>query len=104
VKAEISVDASQAPSDTTQNRIGNAGVLSEARYVAPKASVSHSWEDEEHMRWVGEFAARLRGDGVEVSLISPGFPQRRHTIVRRPVWRGGLSKSARTTRRWLASP
>jgi hypothetical protein len=92
VKAAISVDASQAPSDTTQNRIGNAGVLSEARYVAPKASMSHSWEDEEHMRWEGEFAARLRGDGVEVSLISPGFPQRRHTIVRRSVWRSGLSK------------
>ena len=51
MKAAISVDASQAPSDTTQNRIGNAGVLSEARYLAPKASVSYSWEDEKHMRW-----------------------------------------------------
>jgi hypothetical protein len=42
--------------------------LSEAEYTAPKASVSYSWEDEAHMQWVGEFAARLRGDGVDVSL------------------------------------
>jgi hypothetical protein len=42
--------------------------LSEAEYTAPKVSVSYSWEDEAHMQWVGEFAARLRGDGVDVSL------------------------------------
>lgn len=30
--------------------------------------MSYAGEDEEHTRWVGEFAARLRGDGVEVSL------------------------------------
>jgi hypothetical protein len=43
-------------------------VLSEAEYVAPKVSVSYSWQDEAHLHWVGEFAARLRGDGVDVSL------------------------------------
>ncbi len=42
--------------------------MSEARYIGPKVSGSYAWEDEEHMRWVGDFAARLRGDGVEVSL------------------------------------
>jgi hypothetical protein len=42
--------------------------LSEAGYTAPKVSVSYSWEDEVHRQWVGEFAARLRGDGVDVSL------------------------------------
>jgi hypothetical protein len=42
--------------------------LSEAEYIAPKVSVSYSWENEAHMQWVGEFAARLRGDGVDASL------------------------------------
>ena len=42
--------------------------MSEAEYVAPKVSVSYSWQDEAHLHWVGEFAARLRGDGVDVSL------------------------------------
>lgn len=42
--------------------------MSEAEYTAPKVSVSYSWEDETHMQWVREFAARLRGDGVDVSL------------------------------------
>jgi hypothetical protein len=42
--------------------------LSEAEDIAPKVSVSYSWEDEAHMQWVCEFAARLRGDGVAVSL------------------------------------
>jgi hypothetical protein len=42
--------------------------LSEAEYTAPKVSVSYSWEVETHMQWVGEFAAWLRGDGVDVSL------------------------------------
>jgi hypothetical protein len=42
--------------------------LSEAERPAPKISVSYAWEDEAHMQWVGEFAARLRGDGIDVSL------------------------------------
>jgi hypothetical protein len=42
--------------------------LSEAEYAAPKVSVSYSWEGDAHRQWVGEFAARLRGDGVDVSL------------------------------------
>lgn len=35
---------------------------------APKISVSYAWEDDAHMQWVGEFATRLRGDGIDVSL------------------------------------
>lgn len=42
--------------------------MSEAEHPVPTVSVSYSWEDEAHMQWVGEFAARLRGDGVDVSL------------------------------------
>ena len=42
--------------------------MSEAEHPAPKISVSYAWEDEAHMQWVGEFAARLRGDGIDVSL------------------------------------
>jgi hypothetical protein len=42
--------------------------LSEAEYIAPKVSVSYSWENEVHMQWVGKFTARLRGDRVDVSL------------------------------------
>ena len=42
--------------------------MSEVEYAAPKVSVSYSWEGDAHMQWVGEFAARLRGDGVDVSL------------------------------------
>ncbi len=37
-------------------------------HPAPKISVSYAWEDEAHMQWVGEFAARLRGNGIDVSL------------------------------------
>lgn len=42
----------------------------------PKAFVSYGWESDEHREWVREFAARLRGDGVDVTLdkweLQPG--------------------------------
>lgn len=34
----------------------------------PKAFVSYSWDDEAHKSWVRDFAARLRGDGIETTL------------------------------------
>lgn len=34
----------------------------------PKVFVSYAWTDEEHKKWVVEFASRLMGDGVEVIL------------------------------------
>lgn len=34
----------------------------------PKASVSYSWDDNSHRKWVRDFAARLRADGVDVTL------------------------------------
>lgn len=34
----------------------------------PKAFVSYSWDSDEHKRWTKSFAARLRGDGVDVTL------------------------------------
>src|SRR5690349_6794718 len=44
----------------------------------PKAFISYSLEDEPHSAWVKDFAARLRKDGVEVTLdqwhVAPGDP------------------------------
>ncbi|HEX6038009.1 toll/interleukin-1 receptor domain-containing protein [Longimicrobium sp.] len=34
----------------------------------PKVFVSYSWDNEQHIAWVKDFAARLRGDGVDVTL------------------------------------
>jgi hypothetical protein len=34
----------------------------------PKVFISYSWDDEGHKQWVREFAARLRGDGVEAII------------------------------------
>jgi hypothetical protein len=49
--------------------------LEQAR-PTPKAFISYSWETEEHRRWVLDFATRLRGDGVDVTLdqweVHPG--------------------------------
>jgi nucleotide-binding universal stress UspA family protein len=49
--------------------------LEQAR-PTPKAFVSYSWETDEHRDWVRELAARLRGDGVDVTLdrweLQPG--------------------------------
>ncbi len=42
--------------------------MNATEHPAPKISVSYAWEDEAHMQWVGEFAARLRRDGIDVSL------------------------------------
>jgi hypothetical protein len=42
----------------------------------PEAFMSYSWESDSHKRWVMEFATRLRGDGVDVTLdqwhVHPG--------------------------------
>lgn len=44
--------------------------------VAPTAFISYSWDHEAHKRWVRDLAARLRGDGVDVTLdqwqLQPG--------------------------------
>lgn len=34
----------------------------------PKAFISYTWEDPDHVAWVKSFATRLRNDGVEVTL------------------------------------
>jgi len=42
----------------------------------PKVFISYSWDDEAHKKWVKDFAARLRSDGVDVALdrwsVNPG--------------------------------
>ncbi|MGO8684369.1 MAG: toll/interleukin-1 receptor domain-containing protein, partial [Thermoleophilia bacterium] len=47
-----------------------------AAEAPPTAFVSYSWDDEAHKAWVRDFAARLRGDGVDVTLdqwqVQPG--------------------------------
>jgi hypothetical protein len=34
----------------------------------PKAFISYSWDGDDHKTWVKSMAARLRGDGVDVTL------------------------------------
>jgi CHASE2 domain-containing sensor protein len=36
--------------------------------AAPRAFISYSWDDDEHRLWVKTFAARLRGNGIDVML------------------------------------
>ena len=36
--------------------------------ASPKAFISYSWDDDAHSQWVKDFATRLRGDGVDVTL------------------------------------
>jgi hypothetical protein len=54
----------------------------------PKAFISYSWDSSEHKQWVKEFAARLRADGVDVTLdhwaVVPGdqLPRFMETAVR----------------------
>jgi hypothetical protein len=49
--------------------------LEQAR-PTPKAFISYSWENDQHRVWVREFSARLRADGVNVTLdqweLQPG--------------------------------
>lgn len=34
----------------------------------PKAFISYSWDDDGHKKWVAGFAAKLRNDGIDVTL------------------------------------
>ncbi len=36
--------------------------------TVPKVFVSYSWDDEDHLKWVHDFAARLRADGIDAVL------------------------------------
>ena len=42
--------------------------MTESGAPAPKVFVSYSWDNEDHRSWVRNFAARLRGDGVDATL------------------------------------
>lgn len=54
----------------------------------PKAFISYSWDDDAHKKWTKELAARLRGDGVDVTLdqwkLVPGdqLPKFMETAIR----------------------
>jgi TIR domain/Effector-associated domain 8 len=41
---------------------------STSQVPAPKAFISYAWDDDAHSLWVKDFATRLRGDGVDVTL------------------------------------
>ena len=41
---------------------------STSQVPAPKAFISYAWGDDAHSLWVKDFASRLRGDGVDVTL------------------------------------
>ena len=34
----------------------------------PRVFVSYSWDDEHHLKWVHDFAARLRADGIDAVI------------------------------------
>jgi hypothetical protein len=36
--------------------------------ATPKVFVSYSWDDENHLNWVHDFAARLRADGINAVI------------------------------------
>jgi hypothetical protein len=54
----------------------------------PKAFISYSWDDEPHKEWVKALAARLRSEGIDVTLdrwaVAPGdqLPRFMETAVR----------------------
>ena len=56
--------------------------------VPPTAFISYSWDDDLHKQWVRDLAARLRGDGVDVTLdqwqLQPGdrLPAFMETAIR----------------------
>lgn len=63
--------SSQASQDSeiTAKRVSHQESQSERHTgIAPTAFVSYSWDDEAHKTWVKELAARLRGDGIDVTL------------------------------------
>lgn len=42
--------------------------MTDSEAPRPKVFVSYSWDNEDHRSWVRNFAARLRGDGVDARL------------------------------------
>jgi TIR domain len=36
--------------------------------IAPKVFVSYSWDNEDHLRWVQDFAAKLRADSIDAAI------------------------------------
>lgn len=54
----------------------------------PKAFISYSWDNDDHKKWTKSLAARLRGDGVDVTLdqwnLVPGdqLPKFMETAIR----------------------
>jgi TIR domain len=43
-------------------------MVDSTRPAAPKVFVSYSWDDEDHLQWVHDFAARLRADGIDAVI------------------------------------
>jgi hypothetical protein len=60
------------------HRVHNAPMHADTKPARPhpKAFMSYSWESDSHKGWVIQFATRLRGDGVDVTLdrwhVQPG--------------------------------
>lgn len=55
-------------SEAGENKDRDFPVAESTTISSPTAFISYSWDDEHHKSWVREFAARLRGDGVDVTL------------------------------------
>ena len=43
-------------------------MVNSPKLAAPKVFVSYSWDDENHLKWVHDFAARLRADGIDAVI------------------------------------
>lgn len=48
--------------------VQETNLLMTEQFKTPTAFISYSWDSDEHKNWVREFAARLRGEGVDVTL------------------------------------
>lgn len=63
-------------------------MASELLKQIPTAFISYSWDSEEHKEWVKRLGARLRGDGIDLTLdewkVAPGdqLPQFMETAIR----------------------
>ena len=68
-RADLEIDfVGQSTSGSPSATKPTAGLLAALSGTSPRAFMSYSWDDEAHKEWVKSLAARLRSDGVDVSL------------------------------------
>src|SRR5690242_15121950 len=81
-KGQLSYSLSETQRSSRRNEAAAGGQR------APTTFISCSWDTDEHKNWVESLAARLRSDGIEVTLdrrdVAPGdrLPHFMETAVR----------------------